>query len=199
MTTKSNATLTPKQKKFVQEFQENENMSEIELLAKGLTTIYLEAGNARIKKHAAWFIKRLRPEIKLIGIEQLLDMEELNLYAIEKQKEVNAITKSHQKRRHDKRNDFALTDDEWIDAVTHFDNRCAYCGKDKKLTYDHFKAFSKGGSFDKQNILPVCKSCNSSKNNKEFSEWYPKQKFYSKNRESKIYEYIKSGDKYGCI
>jgi len=83
-----------------------------------------------------------------------------------------------------------LTSDQWTDIKTAFDNKCCYCEESKPLAQEHFIALSKGGGYTVSNILPACKSCNSSKNNKDFLEWYPKQKFYSDKRRDKILEYL---------
>ena len=52
---------------------------------------------------------------------------------------------------------------------------CWYCGKEmpaKELTIDHVFPRSKGGDNDMDNIIMVCKSCNSSKGNMDLFEWY---------------------------
>lgn len=106
-------------------------------------------------------------------------------------KEKAIFNKLKQQRRHDKRNDFALTFEEWEFAVDYFNNRCAYCQNERKLTYDHLIPFSKGGSFTRLNILPCCSSCNSSKHNKDFNEWFVSRKFYSFSQQQKINDYLK--------
>lgn len=83
-----------------------------------------------------------------------------------------------------------LTKEEWKLIVDFFDSGCAYCGRPKSLAREHFVPVSNGGSFTKENIIPACRSCNSSKNNKGFSEWYPFYKYYSAEREQKITRYI---------
>jgi 5-methylcytosine-specific restriction endonuclease McrA len=83
-----------------------------------------------------------------------------------------------------------LTAEQWLQIKDDFDNRCAYCGKKKKLTQDHFIPLSKGGEYTHNNIMPVCKSCNSSKQDKDFFEWYPEYKYFSKERENKVIEYL---------
>lgn len=58
-------------------------------------------------------------------------------------------------------------------------NACFYCGKGGPISIDHDVPISRGGSDDISNILPACKSCNSSKNAKtakEFIEWRAKLK-----------------------
>lgn len=54
-------------------------------------------------------------------------------------------------------------------------NYCWYCGKEvepSKLTKDHIFPRSKGGDNDMDNIIMVCKSCNSSKGDMDLFEWY---------------------------
>jgi hypothetical protein len=84
--------------------------------------------------------------------------------------------------------DFSLSD--WNQCKNHFDERCCYCGKFEKLQQDHFIPLSKGGSYTVSNIVPACNSCNASKNNSDFFDWYPKQEYYSKARETKILTYL---------
>jgi 5-methylcytosine-specific restriction endonuclease McrA len=52
-----------------------------------------------------------------------------------------------------------------------YGNTCVYCGNVEPLTADHVIPLSKGGSNNIDNILPVCKSCNSSKKDKTFEEF----------------------------
>lgn len=85
---------------------------------------------------------------------------------------------------------FSFTESEWEACKKYFDNKCACCGKEEKLTQDHFIAATNNGEYTKNNILPICKSCNSSKLNYSFFEWYPKQSFYNKRREQKILKYL---------
>lgn len=54
-------------------------------------------------------------------------------------------------------------------------NYCWYCGKEiepSKLTKDHVFPRSKGGANDMDNIIMVCKTCNSSKGNMDLFERY---------------------------
>jgi 5-methylcytosine-specific restriction endonuclease McrA len=54
--------------------------------------------------------------------------------------------------------------------VEQFNGCCAYCGK-PGTTIDHVVPLSKGGRDEIANVLPACKPCNSSKNNRDLSEW----------------------------
>ena len=89
-----------------------------------------------------------------------------------------------------KKLDSTLTLEQWGVIKSYFDGKCAYCGKELPLAQEHFIPISKGGEYTHNNIVCACKSCNSSKNNKDFFEWYPKQPFYSKKRERVILEFL---------
>lgn len=60
-----------------------------------------------------------------------------------------------------------LTFEQWKQLLEVHDNRCAYClEKSEKLTMDHIIALSKGGEHTQDNVVPACKSCNSSKHDR---------------------------------
>jgi 5-methylcytosine-specific restriction endonuclease McrA len=90
----------------------------------------------------------------------------------------------------------SFTNKQWDECKSLFNNRCAYCGKELPLTQDHFIPLSKNGEFTINNIIPACGRCNSSKCNRDFFEWYPKQKTYSKKREKKILNHLKYNEQH---
>ena len=55
---------------------------------------------------------------------------------------------------------------EWRALCKQYDNRCACCGKKKKLEFDHVRPISEGGTSDISNAQPLCRSCNASKGEK---------------------------------
>lgn len=67
---------------------------------------------------------------------------------------------------------------EWNDLLVEFNNKCAFCKKDEKITKDHIIPLSKGGSDYIDNIQPLCKSCNSKKNNNIYE--HPEIKYIGK-------------------
>jgi 5-methylcytosine-specific restriction endonuclease McrA len=83
-----------------------------------------------------------------------------------------------------------LTLEDWETIREKFNNKCAYCGRELKLEQEHFVSLTNGGEYTINNIIPACKSCNSSKNDKNFFEWYPTYKYYSKKRERFILDYL---------
>lgn len=56
-----------------------------------------------------------------------------------------------------------LTASQWRAIQAAYKHRCAYCHKRKPLTQDHVVPVSKGGAHTANNIIPACRSCNSSK------------------------------------
>jgi 5-methylcytosine-specific restriction endonuclease McrA len=83
-----------------------------------------------------------------------------------------------------------LTILQWGEAKEYFDGKCSYCGRKLPLTQDHWIPVTKDGNYSKENIVPACKSCNSSKRNQDAIEWFSKQTFYSEIRQVKILEYL---------
>lgn len=84
----------------------------------------------------------------------------------------------------------SFSEEEWNVCKERFNQKCAYCGQDEKLMRDHFIPLSKGGEFTKNNVIPSCNKCNASKNDRDFFEWYPRFKEYSKTRENEILKYL---------
>lgn len=65
-----------------------------------------------------------------------------------------------------------LTSKEWRDVVFSYGNRCVYCNKELlNPTQDHIIPISKGGTHTADNVVPACKSCNSSKQDKGLISW----------------------------
>lgn len=96
----------------------------------------------------------------------------------------------HNRRAIMRRLPHTLTVDQWENIKHDFGNKCAYCGKELPLEQDHFVPLKKGGEYSHNNIIPSCKSCNSSKGDKNFPEWYQRQIFYNKSNELRIFRYL---------
>lgn len=88
-----------------------------------------------------------------------------------------------------------LTAEEWSETKEYFSSSCAYCGmKEEKhvadvgerLHHEHVIPLASGGTYEKFNVVPACRSCNSSKANRKLSEWYPKSRGYSKERLNRL-------------
>lgn len=83
-----------------------------------------------------------------------------------------------------------LTDTQWENSKKHFEYKCAYCLSESKLTVDHFVPVAQGGELSIKNVIPACSSCNSSKKDRNFSDWYKGQDFYNEKQESMILKYL---------
>lgn len=70
-------------------------------------------------------------------------------------------SKNKDRRAHLKRNLlYSLTEEQWQDTLSRFDNKCAYCGSPWEHK-DHFIPMSKRGGYTRDNIVPACATCNS--------------------------------------
>jgi 5-methylcytosine-specific restriction endonuclease McrA len=68
--------------------------------------------------------------------------------------------------------DELLTLVQWCEILEQFDYSCAYCGrKMERPTMDHVIPLSRGGAHSKDNIVPACRHCNSSKRSRTPQEW----------------------------
>lgn len=69
------------------------------------------------------------------------------------------------------RSEHDLTDDQWNSLVASW-RGCAYCGaSDATLQRDCVLAISRGGRYTFDNVVPACRSCNTSKCNHEVTAW----------------------------
>ena len=85
-----------------------------------------------------------------------------------------------------------ITGTQWREMMSFFDWKCAY--SDERLTnntrtIDHIVPLNSGGEHEIWNLVPMAKSLNSSKQDKNMLEWYREQSFYDANRLAKIYEW----------
>jgi len=110
------------------------------------------------------------------------------IYRLANQERSNVLTQQYRARK--SKLPSTLTVDQWEMIKQHFDNKCCYCGKEKPLAREHFIPITKEGGFTLNNIIPSCKSCNSSKFNRTFEEWYKNYRFYSKKREKAILKFL---------
>lgn len=82
----------------------------------------------------------------------------------------------HNRRMLQKKLGGSFNEIEWTELVKKHNNRCALCNKNNTLTIDHIIPITKWNEWkeknnptylcgDIQNIQPLCRSCNSKKNN----------------------------------
>lgn len=86
-----------------------------------------------------------------------------------------------------------FTHQDWKNCLIYFGGKCAYCGctprRNQRLTKDHLRPLSEGGTTVPENIVPACKSCNSSKGVEDFKVWLMKQSFFSQDRLNAIFKW----------
>lgn len=99
--------------------------------------------------------------------------------------------KYRQDRRHRQKDSINIYSvDVWEETLRQFEYKCSYCNKEvDKLTQDHIVPVSKGGGYLRSNIVPACKSCNSSKGNKDMITWYREQDYFIEGNLEKIKEW----------
>lgn len=74
---------------------------------------------------------------------------------------------SNQKRRAKKiSNGGSLSNNEWKEILEVYGNKCLRCGSTERITIDHVIPISLGGRNDKNNVQPLCYTCNCKKNNR---------------------------------
>lgn len=99
----------------------------------------------------------------------------------------------HNRRRAKEQNQGSgVTKEQWLEMMSFFNWECAYSGKTltkETRSIDHIEPLNNSGENEIWNCVPMDRSLNSSKCDKEMLEWYTKQPFYSAERLSKIYEW----------
>ena len=67
---------------------------------------------------------------------------------------------------------------DWNLILQAFGQTCAYCLRsDVELTIDHFVPLAKNGATTRNNLVPACSRCNSSKQHKMPSDWCTSDQF----------------------
>ena len=131
------------------------------------------------------------------GMEQAYRLECKVCYNIKRNQNTGVNKKRHsdfiggQKRRGEAMPEITRT--EWKELLLFFGGECAYCGatprRGQSLTRDHLCPVDEGGRSTQDNIVPACLSCNSSKGNRDFKNWFMAQSFFSQNRLNRIFQW----------
>ena len=103
------------------------------------------------------------------------------------------FNQSQKRRLREENQGKGITKEQWLEMMEFFNWSCAYSNiqlNKNNRTIDHIVPLSKGGDHEIWNLIPMETHLNSSKNDKDWLEWYRKQDFYSKERLNKIYEWI---------
>jgi len=76
--------------------------------------------------------------------------------------------------------------------------KCGYCG-DEATSLDHIIPRFKSGSSNRNNLLPACRRCNTSKASEPMETWYRKQSFYCLIQHQKIKQWMHQDNLISCI
>jgi len=68
---------------------------------------------------------------------------------------------------------YLVTDSWLVETFKSYEYKCAYCLEVCTPTMDHVIPVSRGGKHERENIVPACHPCNSSKCDKLVNEWKP--------------------------
>ena len=118
--------------------------------------------------------------------------EQKKQYHQSPQGQASAFNRHHKRRIQEEQQGIGITKDQWLELMSFFDWRCAYSGetltKDNR-SVDHIVPLNSNGDNMIWNCVPMLRSLNSSKHDKDMLEWYKEQNFYSEARLAKIYEW----------
>lgn len=115
--------------------------------------------------------------------------------------QVVEFNKTQRRRIKEEQQGDGITKDQWLEMMKFFDWKCAYSGetltKDTR-SIDHIVPLNSNGDNMIWNLVPMTRSLNSSKQDKDMLEWYREQDFYSEDRLEKIYKWQEYAyNKYG--
>ena len=85
-----------------------------------------------------------------------------------------------------------ITKYQWLEMMKYFEFRCAYSGEvlnENTRSIDHIEPLNQGGEHEIWNVVPMYRSYNLSKHDKDMLQWYKEQPYYSEERLQKIYEW----------
>ena len=108
------------------------------------------------------------------------------------QGQIVAFNSRNRRRAKEQEQGSGITKEQWLECMKFFDWKCAYSGKclggsnNKKRSIDHIIALNNGGVNEVWNLVPMIKSLNSSKQDRDMMTWYTKQDFFSEERLNKI-------------
>jgi hypothetical protein len=70
------------------------------------------------------------------------------------------------------------------------DSKCANC-EEEATSLDHIVPRFKSGSSNRNNLVPACRRCNTSKASTKVNEWFEKQEFFTQAKMDRINSWIK--------
>lgn len=70
------------------------------------------------------------------------------------------LHRGHQRLRAAAKKGRWLRDCEWNEVIHAYGHKCLRCGSPERITVDHIIPLKKGGTDTKENVQPLCLSCN---------------------------------------
>ena len=108
------------------------------------------------------------------------------------QGQVVEFNNSQRRRIKEEQQGDGITKDQWLEMMSFFDWKCAYSGetltKDAR-SIDHIVPLNSNGDNMIWNCVPMLRSLNSSKHNKDMLTWYKTQECFNRERLDKIYQW----------
>ena len=102
------------------------------------------------------------------------------------------VFNAHNKRRINEEKGNGINKMQWLEMMQYFNFEDAYSGEPLNIqtrSIDHIIPLNKNGVNEIYNCVPMTRTNNSSKHDKDMEEWYQEQDFYSEDRLQKIYEW----------
>ena len=162
---------------------------------------YLKRGVCNeCKKHEIDCAKKRRAEYNKQYCKQYYQnnkdkiVEHKKQYYQSPQGQVTLFNGCQRRRIKEEQQGTGITKNQWVEMMSFFDWKCAYSGKyiggnSFNRTLDHIVPLNSGGDHEIWNLVPMTKSLNSSKQDKDMIDWYREQDCYSEARLAKIYEW----------
>lgn len=95
----------------------------------------------------------------------------------EEKRRISALNYAHRNREKNQAREIAyafsdVSNEDLVKVYAKAKSKCVYCGKYTRIfTIDHVHPIHLGGAHEVSNLIPCCKSCNSSKGTKDVADW----------------------------
>lgn len=176
----------------VKEYKEK-NKDKIKEYQKEYQKEYYIDNKDKIKKQIKEYKEKNRDKIRQREREYRLS---------EKGKQI-AFNSQSKRRFKEENQGNGITEEQWLEMMKFFNWKCAYSGEyiggnSKERTIDHIIPLNKGGEHEVWNCVPMLRSLNCRKQDKDMLSWYKGQSFYNKWRLNKIQKWQEyAHDKWG--
>ena len=164
---------------------------------KDKTKEYREKNKEKIKEYQKEYQKKYRENNK----DKIKESQKK--YRLSEKGKRTAFNFRSKRRFKEENQGNGITKEQWLEMMDFFEWTCAYSGEyiggnSEERSIDHIIPLSKGGENEVWNCVPMLRSLNSSKRDKDMLSWYKEQSFYNKWRLNKIQKWQEYAyDKWG--